>query len=84
MNEFEVKVIEKLDRIIMLVENKNFIPATKFMNPNGNYKIAEKKCTTCNGLISWDGWTQGKHPIHVDSDGKIIDDGKCPNYNLEF
>ena len=84
MNEFEAKVIEKLDRIIMLVENKNFKPASKIIDKDQVYKISDKKCKTCDGLISWDGWTQGKFPIHVDSKGKIINNGKClefePNY----
>jgi len=70
-------IIEKLNKIIALLELK---PATKYINKDGTYKIAEKHCKNCDGLISWDGWIKGNPPIHVDSNGKMIDDGSCPNY----
>lgn len=38
------------------------------------------QCNKCQGLISWDKYPDVKLPIHVDKDGKVIGDGKCPNY----
>jgi len=76
MSEIEKQILKGVNRIIELLEPKS----AKKLDQDHVYKIAEKKCKTCDGLISWDGWEKGKFPIHVDSNGKIIGDGKCTEY----
>lgn len=51
---------------------------TKKVVANGKYKVASKRCNKCQGFISWDGWTQGTLPIHVNVDGIIVGNGDCP------
>ena len=40
--------------------------------------IASKPCKFCGGLISWTQKIDGKFPTHVDANGKVLNDGKCP------
>jgi len=40
--------------------------------------IASKRCKFCGGLISWTQKIDGKLPTHVDANGNVINDGKCP------
>ncbi len=47
------------------------------------YKIADKRCNICGGLISWDDYPNPKLPIHVDNKGYKIGDGDCHYYLKE-
>lgn len=40
--------------------------------------IASRPCKFCGGLISWTQKIDGKLPTHVDANGKVLNDGKCP------
>ena len=40
--------------------------------------IARKSCKFCGGLISWTQKIDGKLPTHVDANGNVLNDGKCP------
>ena len=45
------------------------------------YKIAGNPCNKCGGLFSWDLRPDRKFPLHVDSNGKIENNGRngdCP------
>ena len=43
-------------------------------------RIAKERCNICNGLISWDKKIYERFPTHVDQQGYIIDDGRCPHF----
>ena len=43
-------------------------------------RIDKKRCNYCSGLISWDKKIDGRFPSHVDQEGYIIDDGRCPHF----
>ena len=45
------------------------------------YKIANKPCNTCGGLISWDLRPERVFPLHVNEDGTIKGTGDCPEYD---
>lgn len=67
---------------VMIPEIPNFDKkqpkTTKKIVANGKHKVAGKRCDRCQGFISWDGWSQGSLPIHVDVDGIIVGNGDCP------
>ena len=46
------------------------------------YNVSPKHCKYCDGLVSWDGFVKGSgmHPKHVNQDGTLLGDGKCPKY----
>lgn len=51
-----------------------------------NYKDGKnKRCNTCDGLISFDDYNEETHPwpTHVDKKGHIIGNGSCPEYDPE-
>ena len=52
---------------------------TKKAPANGKYKVSTTLCNKCQGYISWDGWSQGALPTHVDGKGNILNNGDCPN-----
>ena len=47
---------------------------------NKKYKISNKPCRTCGGLISFDDYPNTKWPIHVDKNGNIMGNGSCPKF----
>ena len=37
-------------------------------------------CNKCSGFISWDLRPERIYPLHVNQEGKIVDDGNCPEF----
>ena len=81
--EAELKEIKQTEdttppKEITTTEIKKQPKNTKKVPANGKYKVASKRCNKCQGFITWDDWSQGSLPIHVDVDGIIAGNGACP------
>ncbi len=37
-------------------------------------------CNKCSGFISWELRPERSYPLHVNQEGKIVNDGNCPEY----
>lgn len=38
-------------------------------------------CNKCKGFISWDLRPERSFPLHVNQEGRIVNDGNCPEYS---
>ena len=44
------------------------------------YTPAKNRCKFCDELVSWQKKIDDKFPVHIDINGHIIGDGRCPKF----
>ena len=58
---------------------------TKSIDMGKTYSYMSKKgipyvCNKCSGFISWELRPERSYPLHVNQEGKIVNDGNCPEF----
>ncbi len=75
-NDIEPKVVSPELAQAQVEKIVNMARIYTYMSKKGN----PYTCKNCGGFISWELRPERSYPLHVNQEGKIVNDGNCPEY----